>query len=53
MVSLMDGSPLGPKTDKNNLRRYCQKTFEKARKGGKVVSPGVEPRVSIKNFGGV
>ena len=37
MVSLMDGNPLGSNTDKNNVRHYCQKTFEKAkerRKGG-------------------
>ena len=37
MVSLMDGRPLGPKTDKDNLRRYCKKTLVKAKermKGG-------------------
>ena len=49
----MDGSPLGPKTDKTIYVVTVRRPLKRQRKGGKVVSPGVEPRASIKDFGGV
>ena len=49
--SPMDGAPPGSKTNrdhliKDNLGRYCPKTFQTAEKERKAVLPGVESRAS-------
>ena len=45
--SLIDGAHPGPKTDRDNLGRYClYRPLKRQRERKKVVLPGIEPRAS-------